>query len=356
VTDINMNKKYFKGRYQAFYSLSLLALLVGTCLATDLLARNKRLEMWLTAQQYKVAKQTNRLFSYAGNFIDFEERALLEEIPQADYSRGGVFFFGTSNMKWAFQTWDLPAGQRNWIGNYGIGASNHTIQLHLIRYLIEQRGFLTAGDRDLVIFGVSAHLGHVDSPGTTFFDSLLRRHGLFMTTPDGEIVLMPMSAIERWLRVEKARAAGFFWHVGVVIKGWVELIGGSTHRPSRDLSRYRDYMGPQWKQDIDSEVEQFKRAILLVRSYRAKVLVILLPQGSWMEGLPFKSYYEAKIGAMCDATSTPLIDLSRSIPDNEFVDSNHLTVEGQEEFRKLIMEEINEQLQTIEAANGLAPK
>ena len=336
-------------RYQAIASLVLLTVLVGTGLVTDLLARNRSLEKWLMANSSEFAEKNGTVFSNTGNFIDFEERVLLDEIPYADYSRGGVYFFGTSNMKWAFNTWDLPAEQKRFIGNYGIGASNHTIQLQLIRYLMEQRGFLTAGKKDLVIFGVSFHLGHIDPP-TGFFASLLRRRGLYMITPDDRIAPVPMSVVEHWLRIEKARSGGFIWNIGRLAKNWVAALAGLSRRPQPGLfdtsDRLHGFMGgAQWQQNMDAEVDQLRETILLLRSHHAQVKVLLLPQGTWMDELPFKARYEGLIRALCQSTSTPLIDLSRAMPDEDFVDSNHLTVEGQEKFRGLIMGEILGHLQ-----------
>ena len=260
-------------------------------------------------------------------------------------------------MKWAFQTWDLPAVQRHLIGNYGIGASNHATQLELIRYLIAQRGFLSAGDRDVVIFGVSFHLGVGPSPGGGFFEALLRRHGLFTTTPDDRMVPTKLSPVDRWLRVEKARSGGFFWNAGRVAKSWIQWVAGRTQPPPHDPAEYqnvwRQYMGQNWKRNMDDQIDVLRETILLVRSYGVAVKVILLPQGTWMDGLPFKPYYEAKVRAVCKSTSTPLIDLSRSIPDAEFQDSNHLTVEGQRDFRKIMMGIIDRELQRIMVADDV---
>ena len=155
MSDLVESQGFVARRYQAITSLALLTVLVGSSLVTDLLARNRSLEKSLMSLSSEFAKKTNTVFSNTGNFIDFEDRVLLDEIPQTDYSRGGVYFFGTSTMKWAFTTWDLPVEEKRFIGNYGIGASSHTDQLRLIQYLIEQRGFLTAGKRDLVILGVT---------------------------------------------------------------------------------------------------------------------------------------------------------------------------------------------------------
>jgi hypothetical protein len=347
--DIDIDRGQVESGYQALSSLVLLVFLLAVCVGTDLLARSRGLERWLTARSSEIAERTNKIFSYTGNFIDFEDRVLLDEIPRTDYSSGGVFFFGTSNMKWAFPTWDLPSAERRFIGNYGIGASNHSTQLQLIRYLISHRGFLSAGDRDLVVFGVSFHLGVGDAVGAGFFDALLRRHGLFTISSDRIITPARMSALERRLLVEKARSGGFMWNIGRVAKGGLELMAGRSARNSHAAARYqqawRQYMGPDWQREMDDQVEQFKTTISLVRSHGARVKVIFLPQGTWMDGLPFKSYYESKIRSLCVATSTPLIDLSRSIPDDDFIESNHLSVKGQEKFRRLILPLIDEQLQ-----------
>lgn len=352
--DTTLTSKRFTAAYQALSSLALLVLLLATCIGIDLLARNRGLERWLTAESSVLSKDNHTLFSDTGNFIDFEDRVFLDEIPRTDYTEGGVYFFGTSNMKWAFQTWDLPPPERHLIGNYGFGGANHTTVLQLIRYLIAQHGFLGAGKRDLIVFGVSFHLGV--EPAPRYFHELLRRHGLFTITSDDRIVPAKLGAIDRWLRVEKARSGGFFWNLGRVTKSWLERAAGRSSARPHNAAEYRRgwrvFMGPNWRRGIDNEIEVFGKTISLVRSYGAEVKVILLPQGTWMDDLPFKPYYEAKVRALCETTATPLIDLSRSIPDAEFQESNHLTVEGQQDFRNIIMSIIGNNLHQIMAADA----
>ena len=337
--------------------MALLVVLVGTCLITDLLARSRGLEKVLMARSSQFTEKNGTVFSNTGNFIDFEDRILLDEMPNVDYSRGGIYFFGSSTMKWAFTTWDLPAEQRGLIHNYGIGASNHAIQLRLIQYLIEHQGFLSAGEKDLIIIGVTFHLGHIDDPSSGFFASLLRRHDLYMTTPDQRILPVPMGAIEHWLRIEKARSGGFVWNVGRLAKSWLAPFAGSSSRPRPGLfdtpDRQRGFMGgTQWQQNIDAQLEQLKDTISLVRSHHAQIKVMLLPQGTWMDELPYKPYYETKLRALCKMTSTPLIDLSRVMPDEAFVDSSHLTVAAQKTYRDLVLKEISGHLQQLDKHAG----
>ena len=344
------SRRFVERRYQAVTSLGLLALLVGVCLVTDLLARNRGLENLLTALSREFSEKTGTIFLNAGNFIDFEDRVLLDEIPQADYSGGGVYFFGSSNMKWAFTTWDLPVEEKRLIGNYGIGAASHTDQLRLIQHLINQRGFLAAGKRDLVILGVTFQVGRQDS-STGYFASLFRRHGLYTITPDGQIDPVPMSAVERWLRIEKARSGGFIWNLGRVIKGWVTTLAGSRRPQPRGIASPDNYLGfmggAQWQQNMDAELERLRETIDLLRSHQVQVKVMLLPEATWDNELPYKPLYETKIRALSQATSTPLIDLSHAMPDTAFADSSHLTVDGQTKFRDLIMREISGHLQKL---------
>jgi hypothetical protein len=297
------------------------------------------------------AEKTRTLFSNTGNFIDFEDRVLLDEIPQADYSQGGVYFFGTSTMKWAFTTWDLPTNQKRFIGNYGIGATSHSRQLQLIQHLIEQRRFLEAGTRDLVILEVGFQLGRQD-PSTGYFASLLRRHGLYTITRDDRIVSVPMSAVERSLRIEKARIGGFIWNLGRLAKGWAITLAGYRRPPPQGISSFDLYLGfmggAQWQENMDSELQRLRETILLLRSHNAQVKLMLLPEATWNNELPYKFRYEAAIRALCQETSTPLIDFSRAMPDAAFVDSGHLIVEGQKNLRGLIMGEIADHLQKLE--------
>jgi hypothetical protein len=111
-------------------------------------------------------------------------------------------------------------------------------------------------------------------------------------------------------------------------------------------------MGTQWESDIDQEVERLRETIVELQSHRTHVAIMLLPQATWVEDLPFKIRYDAKIRAVCQETSTPLIDFSHVMRDSIFVDGGHLTVGGQEVFRQRIMESVSKHLQTIKGAYG----
>lgn len=339
-------------RVQAVYALAVLALLIGTCVVTDLLAQNRSLERWLTATTSELVEGNGKVFSYTGNFIDFEDRVMLDEVPRTDYSKGGVYFFGTSDMKLAFQTWDLPTNERRLVHNYGIGASDHSIQLRFIKYLATYYRFLTAGDRDLVVFGAAFQNAIGDASLRYYFREELGRWGLFTITKDGVIAPASISRIAQWVQIQKARSTGFIWNLGRFVHEWTLTKFGQGRSPPRDPHSYEQFWweiaGPQWWPDMDTQLESLKEAIELVRSRHAEVMVMLLPQASWTDGLLFISLYDAEVRALCQRTSTPLTDFSRAIPDTEFRDSSHWGAKGQQQFRDLIMPEILAHLRRIE--------
>jgi len=334
-------------RTQARWLFVFLAIVVGTCLAIDLVARNRTLERWLMAKSSEYSEKNGKLFSNTGNFIDYEERIFLDEIPNRDFSKGGIYFFGTSNMKWAFTTWDLPDDLKQQLGNYGIGASTHQTMLRLIRYLGE-KGLFASGDKSEVILGVSYHLGSIELP-SSYFPALVRRQDLYVITPDDRLAEAPMNAIERWWRTEKTRSAGFLWDVGRVVNNWVQTMLGRSRQPPHNPEAYRrswrEFMGQNWQQNIDREVGRLRETIELLKANKVPVKIVLLPQGTWMNDLPFGAYYDSRVRALSQATSTPLFDWSRAFPDSDFIDSNHLTVAGQTKFRDMLLKEEAERLQ-----------
>lgn len=343
-----MEKTEFRdlGRKQSIMSAALLALVLVTCGLADTLARNRPLEIRTTAWSSALAAKNNTLFSYTGSFVDFEERVLLDEIPNADYSKPGTYFFGTSNMKWAFSTWDLPQSERERLGNYGIGASNHKDQLEFIRFLIERYGFLKAGDRDTVVLGVSFHLAIPAAPSGGYWAALLRRRGLYTLTGEGQIEPTAMDPIARWFRIEQARSSGFIWNMGRLLhsaaKAYLTQVRPVRHDPLQYQAVWRARMGERWQQNIDEAMKSLCQTIELVRARGANIKIVLLPQGSWMEGLPFGSRYDQEVRAICAEANIPVLDLSHSLPDDDFIDSNHLLVRGQEKFRKILMNELDQ--------------
>jgi hypothetical protein len=295
----------------------------------------------MTAKRSELSVRYGMLVSNNGSFIDYEERLLLDEIPNTDFSKGGVYFFGASTMKWAFTTWDLPDGLRQRLGNFGMGAASHQTTLRLIRYL-GQRGLLSNGVRNEVIIGVSFHLGTTETP-QSYFPMLLRRQNLYAIDADDRLIDAPVPAVQRWWLIEKARSGGFVWNAGRLVVNGIKARLHRSRQVPHDPVVYRrgwyEFMGPDWQRNIDRELGRLHETLSLLQASGVPVKVILLPQGTWMDELPFPSYYDTRVRNLCRSTSTPLLDWSKSLPDSDFFDSNHLNNAGQAKFRAMILRE-----------------
>lgn len=107
-------------RAQTLAATVVLCTMGVTFAVLDAAARNQSLAGWIDRQSQETRRATKGIFSYTGYFVDFEDRLLLDELPAADYSRGGVYLIGSSNLKWATMFWELPPPQQALIHNYAL--------------------------------------------------------------------------------------------------------------------------------------------------------------------------------------------------------------------------------------------
>lgn len=330
-------------RLHSWTALWLLGVAAGVLLGLDLMARNEALALALSAPGRELRRQSGGYYEDQRHFTDAEERLILDDLPRADYGQGGVVFLGSSNMKTGMMAWTLPAEQRRLIHNYGIGATNHTHIDQFVRYLVEDRQLLDAGgERTLIVFGLSYHLtAHAVAGG--FFSHLWRRQGLFDYTVAGGIERVPMSSLERGLRIEKARISGLLRlapsYLGSLVRS---LAGVEPRRRVQDaevhVRRWREYMGPSWGDKIGTQLREFSRTVDYLQAQSAKVSVVLLPLGSWEERLPFNEPYTRQLRQLCRSRSVPVHDLSSLLGDEEFADSVHANLDGMEKLHGALIE------------------
>ena len=197
---------------QTGISLVVLLAMLGTCGLIDLTARNGQLAGWVESRRLARWKQDNTTYQHALGFVDFENRLLIDEIPRADYCRGGVYFVGSSTVVMSLMSWELPPGQRELIHNYGISGASHAQQFHFIRYLVEHEGLLAAGgEKSLVVLGLFYGNAAPTESGVNgqYVADLFRGQGLFAYSDAGGIEPAAGSGLPRKLRFEKARCSNF---------------------------------------------------------------------------------------------------------------------------------------------------
>ena len=104
-------------------------------------------------------------------------------------------------------------------------------------------------------------------------------------------------------------------------------------------------MGPQWTEKLDDSVALLNRCIDYLLARNVRVVVVLLPQGTWEKNLPYSQAYANRIGDLCSVKKLRLINLINLLSDDDFGDSNHYTVAGTQKVDSKFMELARDHLQ-----------
>ena len=330
-----------------------LALACAAALAVGLISHSPWVAAQLTAWDLKRFEQGVERIMDRGAFLDFEGRLTVDEIPNADYSRGGVYFFGTSAMKWATKMWELTPEQRQLIANYGIGATNHTLQAQFIRYLVQQRDLAVAGDRMRVVLGGYWSMGLEWDP-KAFFKPLWERHGLYRYRGEAGIQPLEMNPAVRWVRQEKAWCSEFLGGVINRLARWTTTGVGMRLAETeniRDQGLVREFARrsaehPAWQDQLARQMSDLEALICYLRERKVQVTVVLLPQRAAFEEFPLPVAYRRELRALCSRLSVPFNDLSRLLSEDEFWDMNHSNYRGLTKTHAILMTIAREHLRS----------
>ncbi|MEE8452059.1 MAG: hypothetical protein V3R99_09100 [Thermoguttaceae bacterium] len=357
-------------RLQSFVSLAVALVVLATCVGIDLLARNERLAGWVQSGRLERWEAADSTYQHALGFVDFENRLLIDEIPQADYSRGGVYFVGSSTVVMSLMTWELPPQWRDLIHNYGISGAGHTQQFHFVRYLVEHENLLAAGGRQTTIvlglfYGNAAP--NEAGPNGRYVGELFRSHGLFSYDEAAGIHPAAMSDSQRLFLYEKARCGNFIrrslYNAG--LSGDLNIGIRPDIRPTPDYSiRQRQEfwqrrMGADWVATMAEEVEALARMVDYLQDREVRVLGVFMPLGSWHDELPYADAYRRRVTSVCREGSVRLIDLAGLLDDEHFSDSVHLRCRGQRKLHACLTQIAVERLRaagTLPGGNRLASR
>lgn len=327
-------------RLQLFVALMLGVVFASVAAALDLMTHSQSLAQWVMRTDQRINRQDRGRYSYENYFIDFEDRLINQELPSADYSKGGVYLIGTSNLKWSTRLWELPENQRALIHNYGMGSFNHGYQFQFLRYLVDYRGLLAAGgEKNLVIFGVSYHCtGTVCDPGG-FFPNLWTRHGLFTYSQQEGITPLPVDPRWRYVHFERVRIAGCLKKLLSTLvhqMGWHSAL--RIHNPALYNHERQEWMGPDWQEKMNSQVKEFGAMADYLLARHVRVAVVFMPQGSWESNLPFEGAYENMVTDVCRGKAIPVIRWPKLLDDDDFADSNHANLYGMDKLQPAFLE------------------
>jgi hypothetical protein len=333
-------------RPQSLISLLLFSTVALTAVGLDLLARNEPLARLLKNLEWHYYEETRTLFHDvdAGYFIDFNDRMVNEELPAADYSKGGVYIIGASEAKLAVTFRDVVPQLRGLIHDYGIATGDHSREFQFLRYLIEHDRLLRAGgNKTLVCFAVSYHDIINATASDQYIANLWERHGLYHYSLEEGIQPLAVNPVWRFIHFEKVRISGFMHQIGknLMLEYYCRFYSATKLERKLDPQLYnqeRAGLEPRWGEMLDQQLSEFGQAMDYLRTRGVHMVVVLLPQGSWEDNLPFEREYSKRVNNLCRTKQVPLEDWSRMLPDEDFGDSTHVNVFGMEKLTSRFLE------------------
>ena len=178
-----------------------------SALAIDTALRNETLAAWVDGN---FAETNGTANFYRRLYVDNEDRVVLSELEGLDVSRGGVYFFGGSNMMWATRLPDLPAWQQRVVHNFAVGGeSSARFVRQYVEFLVNHKKLLQAGaDKTLIVFGTCfLNIKPPRDERGVVFTNMWRRHGLYRYDLESGIKPVPSSEFIHQYLVHKGRYA-----------------------------------------------------------------------------------------------------------------------------------------------------
>jgi hypothetical protein len=319
---------------------ALLATIAVSGLLVDMLANSETFGIWLD-RHWAAANDT--IILYDRQYLDTEDCVVLDQIPKLDISDGGVYFFGSSNMKWATRTLDLPPDDRRLIHIFAGAEGSPKFQLQTIDYLVKYKKLLQAGpEKTLIIYGATLLniRPAVDNPGT-MYPNLWRRYGLYDYDLANGIRPRTEGPLAQRYLLEKARCASLIQ--GLLERGCRLLIPKALRRRNmsrdhKELARvYADRLGARWREYMAEHRRELESFIDYHQQRRINVAIVLLPLASWHRTMPYTTPYRQLVEELCKSHSIPFIDLSNVLADEEFEDHIHAGAQGVDILDPILM-------------------
>ncbi len=333
--------------WQPLVCLGLLASVALSVLAIELALHNEAFGAWMDRRWADVNDTSNE---YKRQYLDTEDRVVLQDMADLDTSRGGVYFFGASNMKWSMRTPDLPPDVQKLVHNFGAGEGSPYFNQQLTEFLVKHKELLKAGpEKTLIVYGTGFINAKPSVESTSaFFPNLWRRYGLYgYSYKEG---IMPVSR-GSWLDayfLEKARCSSFIQ--GLIDKAGRMAVPNALRRrktekdPAAFAADYQRRMGPDWETNLDLHRKELQAWFDDVKREKMNFAIVLLPLASWHKPLPYPPKYRATIDEFCkqnrnaDGKEVPLYDLSAIASDDDFADHIHMNAQGLPKTDAALME------------------
>jgi hypothetical protein len=329
------NSPVTAARSQRTISTMLLTAMALTCVAVGMAAHLTPVIDNHVHREVSQQRAVNGMSLFNGGYLDDGDYVLVDQLPDADYSRGGVYFIGASETKISIRPWELPAEEQALIHNYSLGDLRHSDVLHFVRSLVEEDGLLEAGpEKTTIVLGLSYQMTRTRDLSVAqdrYVPMLFERNGMYLYDPVEGIQRKPMTALERFLRIERIRAGRLLQ----LLISPPEKVKTGRDDPATLHQYLINQMGSDWRPEMEKQVAYVGETIDYLQSLGVRVRVIFPPEGSWHDGLPYHQAYRALLAPIFKARGVPVSDLRDLLPDSDFGDAVHARFSGELKLHKV---------------------
>lgn len=326
------------GRAQRVLSLAMLGAICLTGAGVVVLGRTTPVIENHVQRELARLEATNGLYYFDNGYRDEGDYVLLGQLLHDDYSRGGVYFIGSSEMNTALMPWALTPAERRLIHNYSIGDVRHSELRHYVRMLVEDNGLLQAGgERTTVILGLTFQQARRKG-GEMYVRDLFHRHRLYSYDWNEGIRRLPVSAVERDY-IEARDLANRFLRIVFLAPSRVRV---TPDTPEFMRQHMHGVMAGEWRPLMQQEVDELAATIDYLQARGVRVWALYPPMGTWHDEMPYDRTYREMVTPVLEARNVPVTDFGDLLPDEEFMDALHARYRGQVQihaaFRALALE------------------
>ena len=330
-------------RALAGYSTLILAAMFATFAGAMFLAEKTPVLANHVAREIARVEQTGGLYYFDNGYVDEGDFVLLEKLYSDDYSNGGVYFIGTSEMQAGFMNWALTPAEARLIHDYSIGNLRHRDVGHFLRMLVEENDLLEAGgDKTTIVLSLNFQLTRIDQD-EMYVTNLFHRHQLYTFDKEAGIHNVDMPTWRRWLVLERDRVSRALRLVFTPHTRVVTYEDSMEHR----FAHMHGVMEGDWQTEMRRQVGFLAEQIDYLQARGVHVRAIYAPSGTWQDQMPYEAAYVSMVAPVLAERGVALTDMRDLVPDEDFRDAIHVRYRGRVVFHEALMEVARQSLRDM---------
>ena len=303
-----------------------------SALVLDATLHNEELAIWVDR---KFAEADDGSNLYRRLYVDNEDRTLLEELEELDVSRGGVYFFGGSNMMWATCVPSLPHEQRRLVHNFGVGGESSARYVRqYVEFLVNHKKLPAVRSRQELdrLRNMLPQYQTAERPGgLCFYQHAAPPGALPVRLGNGN-----RAGSHDWLHSQILGPQGPLREPGPRVLGtfraWMVPKALRRRKTSKNAdlyaADYRQRLGTDWQVNLTAHRRDLQQLAEYINREKMDLVIVLLPLASWHEPLPYPRKYRAMVEEFCATNKLRLIDFENLATDDDFVDHIHMSDQG----------------------------